>query len=66
VPRPDAHYWRGHQLSRNSRQSFIFKWPCYFFWTSEREQMLATAAAAGFDVSAEQRSIEPPEPPDTA
>ena len=33
--------------------------PAYYFWTSRREQVLTAAAAAGFDVSGEEQSIEP-------
>lgn len=33
--------------------------PAYYFWTSERDQVLAAAAAAGFEVSDREQSIEP-------
>jgi hypothetical protein len=64
VPGAEARHWRLRHVHRKSRSSFTFKWPNYYFWTDEREQVLATAAAAGFDVSAQEHTIEPPEPDD--
>jgi hypothetical protein len=65
VPHAEAWNWRLHNVRRKSRSSYTFEWPGYYFWTDEREQVLATAATAGFEVSAQEHTIDPPEPPDS-
>jgi hypothetical protein len=57
IDRPRARYWQ-HEWDR---QGNLSRWPAYYFWTSDRDQVLATAAAAGFEVSSLEQSIEPRE-----
>jgi hypothetical protein len=55
IDRPRARYWQ-RKWGRRSDPRY---WPAYYFWTSDRDQVLAIAAAAGFEVSSLEQSIEP-------
>jgi hypothetical protein len=52
IDRPHAGAWQ-----RGPNRGGRLRPPAYYFWTRERDRVLATAAAAGFQVSTEERSI---------